>query len=291
MAQQFDRQKLLTNISTLIQQHGYKVGELETSIGVSQGYLSRLTRGENTPSAELIWKLAKLLDVNMELLIDGDFSNPAPNIEYVQKFARKLLQDTLKGELIWSSCSIDDINASLMGEIECLPIVQDMGYVTVTKVPIDYIRSGNRKGSEAACGNRRVCSFTRPRSDVIAADSYFWTDLKDRQRLYVFKFAEVITDEQYQMRRTVEWYELVFGIIRYEQYDYEPLANTLTDCPPRHEDVEALYQELKHHEGDLHITENARSIIDGFMKSSKSVEGSKSMRKSEIQIINPGINI
>lgn len=286
MTQRFDRQKLFANITTLIQQHGYKVGEVETSIGVSQGYLSRLVRGDSSPSAELIWQLAKLLDVNMELLIDGDFARLAPGIEYLQKFIQRLLQETMHGQLSWTSCSLDDIKASLSGEATRLPIVQETGTTFIEDEKKFFKQGGYDRGTATACGNRRIRSFTRPRSVVLAADSYFFADIQDGQRLYIFKFAEMFFNKRHEVEMPTEWYELVFRIGSEDSNEYEPVTNTLFDGELLLHDVEALYQELKHHEDDLTVTDSARSIIDGFMGRPKPTQ-----RHGGIQVISDGIKV
>ena len=40
----FNRQQLVENINNLIQQKNMKVGEVEQAIGISTGYISRLSK-------------------------------------------------------------------------------------------------------------------------------------------------------------------------------------------------------------------------------------------------------
>ena len=55
---EFNRQKLMENVNELIKEKGLKVGEVESAIGVSTGYISRLTKKETdtAPSADSAYK-------------------------------------------------------------------------------------------------------------------------------------------------------------------------------------------------------------------------------------------
>lgn len=41
---EFNRQRMMENVNELIKEKGLKVGEVESAIGVSTGYISRLTK-------------------------------------------------------------------------------------------------------------------------------------------------------------------------------------------------------------------------------------------------------
>lgn len=45
--EEFDIQRLMDNINSIIQQKNIKIGEMESDIGVSPGYISRLTKKGN----------------------------------------------------------------------------------------------------------------------------------------------------------------------------------------------------------------------------------------------------
>ena len=69
--EEFDIQRLMDNINSIIQQKNIKIGEMESDIGVSPGYISRLTKKGNgaATSADLIWKVAKYLGVSVDFLM------------------------------------------------------------------------------------------------------------------------------------------------------------------------------------------------------------------------------
>lgn len=51
---EFDRARLMNNINTLIKDKNIKIGELENSIGISTGYLSKMSKADNEQCQVLI---------------------------------------------------------------------------------------------------------------------------------------------------------------------------------------------------------------------------------------------
>ena len=72
MNMNFDRERLMANITALIQQKGMNIGDVEAAVGSSKGYISRLLKNESIPSSDFTWKLAKVLGVSTDMLIEGD---------------------------------------------------------------------------------------------------------------------------------------------------------------------------------------------------------------------------
>lgn len=92
---EFDRAKLMTNIIALIKEKGIRIGELEKRIGISAGYISKMTKAENEsmPGIDLIFKLAQELEVSMEALICGDFNKSNDNLLFLIQFLHSLIED------------------------------------------------------------------------------------------------------------------------------------------------------------------------------------------------------
>ena len=44
---EFDRSRLMNNITTLIKEKNIKIGELENSVGIITGYISKMAKPEN----------------------------------------------------------------------------------------------------------------------------------------------------------------------------------------------------------------------------------------------------
>lgn len=100
---EFDRARLMNNITFLIKEKGLKVGELENSVGISAGYISKMTKAENEsmPGIDLIYKLAQQLDVSVEALVNGDFNRSNDNLLFLVKFLHSLQLDTDLHDIEW----------------------------------------------------------------------------------------------------------------------------------------------------------------------------------------------
>ena len=270
MAKEFDRQKFLANIRALIRQRGMKIGELESNVDLSAGYLSRLERDDNKaiPSVDVVWKIANELGVNIELLIEGNFDHSTENIEYIRRFVQSLFDRTVGGELEWSSNNIGSINRALEGKEECAIVEHAPDGEYFEPSSGDMYQYGVDTGSQMRSRLFRIRSLTRPTSEVIAADSCFHVQIGNNQVLHLFKFTEVMFDDDPDLGGTlqaIDYYELAIEEIIYDHEELSPVCNTLWNTASLKPDIEKLYQELKEHEYDLRIDKRVRGIIDAFM--------------------------
>ena len=124
---EFNRKKLIENINNLIQQRKLKVGEVEQAIGISTGYLSRLSKtgNESIPATDVVWKLARHLGVSTDALISGDFSEITDNISVLRKFVSKLKLQTGEELLKWSPVTTEYVNKVLKGDEPLFFLVQE----------------------------------------------------------------------------------------------------------------------------------------------------------------------
>lgn len=100
---EFDKNRLMNNINTLIKNKGLKVGAVETEVGISTGYLSRMSKSENDtmPGIDLVWKLAEKLEVSVDALVSGDFDKSNDNLFFIMDFLNSLIEDTNMHEFEW----------------------------------------------------------------------------------------------------------------------------------------------------------------------------------------------
>ena len=78
----------------------------------------------------------------------------------------------------------------------------------------------------------------------------------------------MFSDEEYGgdgMHEVVTWYELAIEEDQSQDVEIEGVCNNLWTCSALTPDIEKLYQYLKQHEYDPHISKYVRGIIDGFM--------------------------
>lgn len=97
----FNRNRFLRNLFFSIKQSGKKMGELESEIGVSAGYISRLGKGTAVPSVEVIMKLAEVLNISVDMLLKKDIDKLNDQEKYLMKFLNRLNDQTLSREVSW----------------------------------------------------------------------------------------------------------------------------------------------------------------------------------------------
>lgn len=71
MTDKSNAEHLGTRVKKLRKEKGYTQIELAERLGITQGYLSEIERGNETPGRELYFVLAEKLDTNMEYLYSG----------------------------------------------------------------------------------------------------------------------------------------------------------------------------------------------------------------------------
>lgn len=102
MDENFKKQRLFDNIAFLLKERGMKIGELESSVGVSAGYISRASKENgSTPGVEFIINAAKELGVSVDTLISANMTELTPTEKYIVSFLEKLERDTNADKLVW----------------------------------------------------------------------------------------------------------------------------------------------------------------------------------------------
>lgn len=103
MNKEFNKEILFDNISFLIKKLGKKIGEVETEVGVSPGYISRTSKdGGAKPGIDFIVKICGILNVSIDTLISTDLSSLTPTEQYLISFFEKLKSDTLNDDINWN---------------------------------------------------------------------------------------------------------------------------------------------------------------------------------------------
>ena len=284
--EEFNRQRLMENVNELIKQKGLKVGEVESGIGVSAGYISRLTKKEtdSAPSADIVWKLAKYLGVSTDLLIEGDFSKATHNLQYMRNFVLKLKKMTDSNEIEWDVITVQDVDKALQREDgadevkEELPIIAKWdGILTedgATEKGTQYLDC-----SLPSCGNKRVKSAATE-DTVWLCGSGFRTLLEDGTAVFLFRMEGNIKINREGKQEVLDFYDIYFGknVLNpdFEGYhppdegDYEytflPVCSTLNNAHDIEADVALLYRSISRHERDLKISAEVRSSIDAFLR-------------------------
>lgn len=105
----FDCELVVKNIRYLFKKHqDIKIGSVERYAGVGIGYLSRISKADNSkdPSIEFIVTVAKIFDVNISDLLNYDLEKESvsitPNEMTVHNFIKGLLADTNNDTISWT---------------------------------------------------------------------------------------------------------------------------------------------------------------------------------------------
>ena len=109
---EFDKLQFAKNVSCLLKDKGIKIGDYEKSVGVSAGYLSRVSKDDAIkPNIDFIVRTANLLDVSIDTLLEADLSDLSSTELLFLSFLHKLQSDTIGEQLEWKRESADVLNS------------------------------------------------------------------------------------------------------------------------------------------------------------------------------------
>lgn len=101
----FDSVTLSENITKLMKRYGLTMQDLETLLGVSNGYVAR-TMGKDSKkrlSIDIVWKIARLFQINVSDLVNADIDPPAAALQPVIDFVESLINQTREGLIHWEN--------------------------------------------------------------------------------------------------------------------------------------------------------------------------------------------
>ena len=185
----FNRQQLVENINNLIQQKNMKVGEVEQAIGISTGYISRLSKAgnESIPATDVVWKLARHFGVSTDSLISGDYSEGTDNLSVLRRFIMKLNVQTIDGILDWSAVSTKYVNAVLKGEEQLFFLVKETG--NDRGVPRTEENFSEVNETYSFYKDRKIVSAAAPQDYAWMNGDGFKAKLPNGKWLYLFRMC------------------------------------------------------------------------------------------------------
>jgi len=288
----FNRQVVIDNIMTLIQSRNLKVGEAEKQLGVSTGYLSRLSKKENDSalSAEFIWNAAQYFGMTVDALIRGRIDQEDKMIDYMRKFVNRLIERTNDGTLEWQAIHVEDINHMLMEEKRmAFPVV----YIRKARFPenppcaadnpirIDNALScwGDNKVMSCIYGGAivnpqgTVYHVTIPYGSNDARDLYlacYCTETEAGSEEF-FELMMLDTDglNEFWQSQDQDEYRQVIGKSEIPAF-VEEVCNTFANAwYPINAEMEELYHTVSAHEKDIVLSGSVKGFIDSFMNDSE----------------------
>ena len=206
MNMNFDRERLMANITALIQQKGMNIGDVEAAVGSSKGYISRLLKNESIPSSDLTWKLAKVLGVSTDMLIEGDYTDGTDNISTMKKFLIKLRLQTSEEEMVWSPITTKYVNAVLKDEEPLFFLVQEKGNGTTIPHMEDDFSEVN--STYSFYKNRKIHSAAFPQEYAWMTGDGFKANLSDERIVYLFPMCASMDTGTPAGEIEVDYYEM-----------------------------------------------------------------------------------
>lgn len=108
---EFNKMIFVENINYLIGKSNAKIGEIENEIGVSTGYISRISKDDGVkPGIDFIINIASYFKVSVDVIVGIDLSKITPTEQYLITFIEKLILDTSGDKLGWIKQSKEDLN-------------------------------------------------------------------------------------------------------------------------------------------------------------------------------------
>ncbi len=243
---ELNRDQLLDNLMHMIGWRGMTYAEVESAAGVYNGYISRMKSDpRKLPALDVVWKMAQVLGVSLEWLLEGTVGDLDENILYMRRFLQRLFDLTVKRQMIWQSFSYGQLQKMISGEqspqdLPCLSVGPD--------------------------GGLRPYSGAYPEMDNRFADAAYVTKIDDGHALCLarLQFSEQMDPDDSASMLDNEWLEL-------QMQDLATGERSMVACSCfGHDehlagDMEKLYQQLQEHVTDLRLDPAMRRTIDAFM--------------------------
>ena len=238
---EFEKDKLMRNINFLIKRKNIKIGELETELGVSTGYLSRLSKSDNdtVPNIDLIWKVAQKLEVSIDSLVGGDFDSSNDNLLFIINFLHSLIEDTDQHGCEWEKFSTYD---KLQEKYGFSPLPMIKGKLMV----LDKDGTSNKNQFE---------SLYNTKINLATTEDNFCALVSSLGCLFLFRLE---TDEK---ESVYELYVVEDGM----DEQVIPICSTLQNEGALEPTIKDLYNCFDRHERDIKISEEARKLITQYM--------------------------
>lgn len=243
----FDNRFLISNIAFLAKKSNLRIGEIESMLGLSAGYISR-TAKENSAkklSIDVVWKIAHLFEVDIRDLLETDLQIPDSNSDLAAKFLEKVYHETESGLIEWQC------NGGVVSELD--DSFANSELVTYEKEK-PYYRSMylSRDARFVLADDIFACENIALHAEVLIVPFYLESS-GERAMQYEFIFRHSVDDEN----------DPKFGT-----YYFTRMFTTADDPFTRLDGpASRLYKLLKDREYDTRMSPGAKSIIAKYLKS------------------------
>ena len=266
---QYDKKVLLKNISYLIKKKGIKIGELEKSIGVSAGYISRINKKNDgvSTNVDIIYKIAHELGVTMDVLVSVDLEEIGDNEQYLLNFFKSLESKTDARMIFWDAIQPTSIKNILDGE----------GGSTLDVFKVVPGQGGGYGFDDLGLKKMYVSHFLGKSLDVSGypydPSPWFYCKIDDNNTLYItYMILETESDNKEVLEMYMQTEEVRTYFDEYEQEERTnyyskdtPLCCSLIMGDQIEEGIKHLYKTIIKHQNDIRIPTDVKTAIDKFM--------------------------
>jgi transcriptional regulator with XRE-family HTH domain len=234
----YDRNRLLNNIIFLAKEKNIRIGDLESRVGVSAGYFSRLNKKDSTasPSIEVITATADFLEIPIDILIACPFDGLSITEKYLIDFIDVIIENTRTEKIVWNCTSKEEFFADFNPDHD----QHDLFYNNEID-PID--------------GYPRYKSAFREGLYVNPCDDFLTVTLQENGTLWLVKVK-------------VEGIGVEYELYLYNGDTFSPLCHTTANNSesPFNSVLQTLHQNAQISSTLPKIDSKTRSIIDDYMR-------------------------
>ncbi len=242
---ELNREQLLENLMNIIYWQGMTYAEVESAAGVYSGYISRMKSDpRKLPALDVLWKMAQVLGVSLEWLLEGTAGNPDETVIYLRRFLQRVFDLTVERKLVWKEYSLDRLSKLMINS----HTESDLPFL----VPMPD-------------GSLRPFTGAYPELDSRFADAAFVTWIDDCHALSLVRLHSVEIDDPSHLETLEnEWLEL-------QMLDRSSGNRSMVACTNYGgddrwwPDLDKLYRQLQEHSTDLRLDSSLRNMIDSFM--------------------------
>ena len=244
---EFDNRFLISNISFLAKKNNLRIGEIESMLGLSAGYISRTSKENSAKklSIDVVWKIARLFEVDIKLLLETDLQVPDSNSDLAMKFIAKVFKETESCLIEWQ-CN-GGVSTVLHESFSKAGLITHKGEITYY-----HPMSMNRDVHFILADDIFACESIAANSEVIIVPYYFESS-SEKYRQYESILRYSVDDENDQ---------------EYGAYRFARMFTTGDDpFSDLQNDAEKLYELIKDREFDTRMSARTKTIISDYLKS------------------------
>lgn len=213
---------IMKNVDTLLKEKNISISKLEKSLGISNGYISRLRNGKYNFSLDLLLKLAKKFKISIDYLLT-DFDATTSDEYDLINFLEFIYQSSISNHLLWAKVSIEEINNNLPDSLEG-PILTNLDSIPehyaemyppkIVKALDSYVYNPDKTflgktflGELSIGSGKKINSYLY--TDEILTDDYYYTEITDNTfsfKLFLYKVQYITESPEHNISNVIEAY-------------------------------------------------------------------------------------